>query len=233
MLKKILKKYRYISIIGGGGKTTLMYKLAETSLLMNKPVICSTTTKILIPENYNIIIKNNIDKCFSLLNKNKINVIGKQIINNRKIDGFDKTEYDRIYLDNPEYNIIIEADGSDGRSLKAHKDYEPVIPKKTELVIIVIGIDILDKPFNSKNVHRHELFKKYVEINKNEKIRNQHIIRILKHKKGYLSQISEYHDIMIFISKIKTEKDFELAEKLCYDIKQNIKINHIFYGDLT
>ncbi|MBF0106499.1 MAG: hypothetical protein HQM16_14380 [Deltaproteobacteria bacterium] len=44
-----LKKNRYVYLVGGGGKTTLMFRLAHLLRDEGRTVITTTTTKILYP----------------------------------------------------------------------------------------------------------------------------------------------------------------------------------------
>lgn len=53
--------------------------------------------------------------------------------------------------------VLVEADGSRRRPLKAHALHEPVIPPYTRQVICVVGLSGLHRPV-SEVVHRPELF---------------------------------------------------------------------------
>ena len=53
--------------------------------------------------------------------------------------------------------VLVEADGSRRRPLKAHALHEPVIPPCTRQVICVVGLSGLHRPV-SEVVHRPELF---------------------------------------------------------------------------
>lgn len=53
--------------------------------------------------------------------------------------------------------VLVEADGSRQRPLKAHALHEPVIPSCTRQVICVVGLSGLHRPV-SEVVHRPELF---------------------------------------------------------------------------
>ena len=53
--------------------------------------------------------------------------------------------------------VLVEADGSRRRPMKAHARHEPVIPPCTRQVICVVGLSGLHRPV-SEVVHRPELF---------------------------------------------------------------------------
>ena len=54
--------------------------------------------------------------------------------------------------------VIVEADGADGRPIKAPEDWEPVIPTFANLVIPVVGLDCVGKPASEDWVFRIERF---------------------------------------------------------------------------
>ena len=151
-----------ITIIGAGGKTSLMF--SASSLLRNDyKVLVTTTTHIYIPdnnlydkiimlthfenENYNNILQNN---------KNGVYVIGSHIVNNSKIKGLTFDMLDKItpYFD----VVIIEGDGSKEKSLKGWNDNEPVIYPKTTKTIGIVDISSIGIDINEENIHRVDKF---------------------------------------------------------------------------
>lgn len=53
--------------------------------------------------------------------------------------------------------VLVEADGANGKPLKAHAAYEPVIPVCANLVIQVLGLSGLGKPI-AEAAHRPEIY---------------------------------------------------------------------------
>lgn len=53
--------------------------------------------------------------------------------------------------------ILVEADGSRNRPLKAHRPFEPVIPRGTSLTVCIVGASGLGRPV-SEAVHCPEIF---------------------------------------------------------------------------
>jgi probable selenium-dependent hydroxylase accessory protein YqeC len=53
--------------------------------------------------------------------------------------------------------VLVEADGSRQRPLKAPAAHEPVVPVSTELLVPVAGLDAIGRPFGPDVVHRHEV----------------------------------------------------------------------------
>ena len=153
ILKKI-KKDDVVSITGGGGKTSLIFCLAE-KLSKEGKVLITTTTKMFLPkaENYEEIYLE--DKVIKGKNKN-IFIIGKIFEKSNKIQGI---SLDRLKKLKKEYDyILLEADGAKRKLMKGWNKMDPVIPSFTDIVIGVVNIDILGKKINEENIHRLTLF---------------------------------------------------------------------------
>ena len=134
------------ALIGGGGKTSTMYALAE-ELRKNGSVIVCTSTHILCPPQYPFLARLS----------NKL-AFGK-VISTGKIDGNKLSAPEQSFDELMQFAdyVLVEADGSRQLPLKAHASHEPVIPKDANKVLVVIGIDGLGLPIKNA-AHRPELY---------------------------------------------------------------------------
>lgn len=132
-----------ISIVGAGGKTTLMELLASYYADMGKRVIVTTTTHILCPQRYPT-AKNHTQLIHLLIN-NQIVAAGKDALHGKlqMSDCMSVADY-REAAD----VVLIEADGAKHYPCKAPSETEPVIPDESDLVIGVVGMDALGLPLS-------------------------------------------------------------------------------------
>lgn len=132
------------AIIGGGGKTTLLYRLAR-ELEGRGSVIVTTSTHIFKP----------MDLPFALTagKVSGILCVGMPC-ENGKLSAPQQSFRELTAL--ADY-VLVEADGSAGRPLKTHAPHEPVIPPEADQVICVVGASGLNHPAVEK-VHRPERF---------------------------------------------------------------------------
>ncbi len=146
-----------ISIVGAGGKTTTMFSLSSELKEKNKKVLITTTTAIYNPENgYDYYFLGDIEEDF-IPKAGSITVLGNNV-ENGKLKGVSPELIDRINKKNLFDFILIEADGSKGKPIKAPRENEPVIAKSTTKTIGIIGIDSIGKVVNRENVNRIEYF---------------------------------------------------------------------------
>lgn len=202
-----------ISIVGAGGKTTLMFSLAKELRNAYKVMVC-TSTKIAIPKKHQFDffyigegLNNNLE--------NGIHVIGNSISNGKVLPVL---ESNMLKYKSSFDIILIEADGAKMKSIKGWKEYEPVISDLTSKTIGVLDISNIGKLINEDNIHNIEEFMALTHSKKNEKINMNHMISLINNPLG-LFKNSKGHKI-IYIPK---NDDF-LIKEMMKSIDSSIKV---------
>lgn len=140
------------ALIGGGGKTSLMYRLAEELRGQGRVVVC-TSTKIRRPTHLKVTETDAPDVLAALLEES-----GAVCIGTTGAEG--KFSAPRIGFETltalADY-VIVEADGSKRLPMKAHLPHEPVIPPNAGQTILVVGADGFGRPIREA-CHRPERF---------------------------------------------------------------------------
>jgi probable selenium-dependent hydroxylase accessory protein YqeC len=149
--------------VGAGGKTSTMFRLAREFKSFRKKVLVTTTTNIAFSETSqaDCLVIDRSENISSLprVEPGTIVCLGNSTLGDQeKLKGIDREFVDEIYQKHLFDYIVVEADGSKRRPIKAPAHYEPVIPKETTRVIGVIGLDALHKPITDEYVHRPGLF---------------------------------------------------------------------------
>jgi molybdenum cofactor cytidylyltransferase len=85
--------------------------------------------------------------------------------------------------------LLIEADGSRLRPLKAPAAHEPAIPEFADLVVVVAGLSGTDKPLNGTWVHRPEIFARLSGLIPEAEIGVDALAKVLTHPEGGLKGI--------------------------------------------
>ena len=85
--------------------------------------------------------------------------------------------------------LLIEADGSRQKPLKAWAEHEPPIPDFVDLVVHVAGLSGLGKTLNEENVHRPKIFAELGGLKIGETITKTELIKVMTHPKGGLKNI--------------------------------------------
>ncbi|NFB30058.1 putative selenium-dependent hydroxylase accessory protein YqeC [Clostridium botulinum] len=222
------KKRSIISIVGAGGKTSLMLNLSEELRPYNK-VLSTTTTKIYTPDrtSYDFMCIGE-ENCYIYdhLKKNGVYVYGKFINNDNKLIGFSKNFLDEKfkYFD---YSIL-EADGSKKKPIKGWRDDEPVICKNTNKTIGVLDITCINKIINDFNVHRVSYFLKITNGKLGEKISIPMISSLVTHPLGLFK--GSLGERILFINKVENQHNIFLSYEL---IKHILTISNPFIGKIV
>jgi len=212
-------KGQIISVIGGGGKSSLMKKIGQELVNLNLKVILTTTTKIEPFPNTGLVLlqgrgEDIREELTYMLDELKIVMVAKEHYKKDKLVGV-APEIVRKFKKYANI-VLVEADGARQRPFKTHLPHEPVIPAATDKVIIVIGSEIVHQPLNDETMHRAELFAKKWNMALEEKLTRKIIAKELLSPAGYTRRIPITSNIAIFINKtdVHLDRAKSLAEYL-------------------
>ena len=169
-----------ISVVGSGGKTTLIKQLAQQYRREGKTVLITTTTHMLIEED--TLLTDNASDIILALKKTGYVMAGNA--DGAKFKSLSKETFDAVcdYAD----VVLVEADGSKGLPLKYPNATEPVIPENTDEIRVVCGLNALGQ--KAKDVcHRLELVKACLAIEDDTVITPSHIQKLVT--EGYLNPL--------------------------------------------
>lgn len=155
-----------VSIIGAGGKTTLMFCLAKELADSGKKVLTTTTTHIFMPgidQSPHLLVAETaaalVEGCCSTLGRfTHFSAANRSLPDQKKLKGFTPQILDHLWQASLFDWIIVEADGAKGKPLKATDLHEPVVPGSTTHLIHVSGLDGLGNPLDEIFVHRAPIF---------------------------------------------------------------------------
>jgi probable selenium-dependent hydroxylase accessory protein YqeC len=149
-----------VALAGAGGKTTLAYRLAREAREAGLSVIVTTTTHMgtLPGETTGPIFTDAEGQDLEAIARavrahGRATVLGRRVRAD-KLEGLEPHQVDalRALAD----LVVVEADGARGRSLKAPRSHEPVVPETTTLLVAVAALDVLGTPLSEERVHRLE-----------------------------------------------------------------------------
>ncbi len=171
-----------IVIIGGGGKTTTLFQLARQ---IPGKVWVSTTTHLgtdqLEGAEKHFVVHSVEERDISDWLKQKATLLTGDFTEDDRVKGPGEALMAQIKqaADENGVSLVIEADGSRSRPLKAPGENEPATPVWAEVVITVVGISVLGKPFSELTVHRVEPFTRITGLQTGDTITMESIVRLL------------------------------------------------------
>jgi probable selenium-dependent hydroxylase accessory protein YqeC len=155
-----------ISVIGAGGKTSLMFGLARELAAAGRRVLSTTTTNVHFPSKAQSPVTLVADTAPDLLalaapvlnEQGHVSAGSLHVPGTGKLKGFAASAIDEIWHAGCFDWIIVEADGARQLPIKASDTHEPVIPAVTTAIVHVTGLDALNTPVDDTHVHRSAIF---------------------------------------------------------------------------
>ena len=217
-----LKKGGVISLVGAGGKTALMYRLARELSGQGVPVLTTTTTKIYTPDQKQssiVLISESTDNLViearSVLKHKPHITAGSQLIHfQRKLKGFSPEKIDTLWRSGVFRWIIVEADGAAGRALKAPASHEPVIPKCTQWAIGICGLSAVGKPLSEEWVFRPQRVSKITGLALGNSINESAIADVFLSPDGVLKNAPASAKRFAFLNQADSQERLEAGEKI-------------------
>lgn len=222
------ERHRVISVVGGGGKTSLIFRLTEELVSLGKKVIVTTTTHMaydpLRPFVENACqedVRENIQKfgytvaaCMAERQEQEKSGSereqeGKKPV--QKIKGISEELLDRLKQECDV--ILIEADGAKRLPLKVPAEWEPVIPEITDLVIGVIGLDCLGKRIFD-TAHRPEMVAKFLGKSPEDFVTLEDVVCIAGSDCGLCKKVGN-RDYRVYLNKADTLTSHRIASEIC------------------
>lgn len=228
-----------VAIVGGGGKTSLMFALANS---LPGRIVTTTTTRIFAAQMklaaatvfYTAESAESAeDAAFFRTVSEKLDefrqclVIGEVGERQEKAFGI-PLELSGQLLARPDVDfVLVEADGSRMRPIKAPADHEPVIPPDATVVVPVVGMDALERPL-SEIAHRPEKIKQLSIVN--EILTPEDVAQILTHPLGGLKSVPDGARVVPLLNKVDNEKQLALAREIAQLMLQESRIERIVLG---
>lgn len=132
-------KKHTICLVGGGGKTTVMYELAAAWAACERRVMVLTSTHILCPADGSFAA--DVPAVQNLWQQGRYAVIGTPEFASGKLTLPPQSVYEALKLQADV--ILCEADGSRHHPCKVPAEYEPVLLPDSDIVLAVAGMDAL------------------------------------------------------------------------------------------
>lgn len=181
---------RLITVIGAGGKTSLVKWIARQKQKAGQRVIITTTTKIFPLHDVGITLLED-DSDFLPRLQQALNDSTPVIVANRhdektgKLVGIAPETVDALHESGLADSILVEADGAARKPLKAPASHEPVIPSLSDVCIGVMGLDATYHPLTESMVHRHEIFSRITGAQPHEPVTPAHMVCVATASNGF------------------------------------------------
>jgi molybdenum cofactor cytidylyltransferase len=227
-----LNRKAVVSMVGAGGKTTAMFRLAEELASDGWRVVTTTTTMIrregrcghTILEAEGDLLLQKAQRAMAELSR--VTVASGFSQAEGKLIGIDPSLIDALVA-LPEVDaVIVEADGAKGRSLKAPAPYEPVLPATTSVLLPVAAADAVGRPLDVRNVHRPEIVARLTCAKLAQLITPDLMSAVLLHSEGGLKNAPPEARVLPLINKVSYTR-LETARQIARALLESSRIERV------
>ncbi len=179
-----------VAFVGAGGKTTAMFQLARG---LPAPVFVSASTHLGVAQtamaDKHIFARQPDD--LNAIRRDGVTVVTGEPGDDERTAPVSGEVLKRLRSQAAEWRapLLIEADGSRQKPLKAPADHEPPIPPYAQIVVVVAGMSGVGQALTDKVVHRSEVFGRIGGLSPGSTITVEALTRVLTDPNGGLKNV--------------------------------------------
>jgi molybdenum cofactor cytidylyltransferase len=219
-----------VSIVGGGGKSSLLFALGQA---LPGRVVMTTTTRIFTAQ------MKLADEACSLddrgwearLEASDSSLLLVGGVEGDRANGVPADLPGRL-LARPSVDwVVVEADGSRMRPVKAPADHEPVVPEETSLLVPVVGIDALARPIHEV-AHRPERVCEITGLGPEDTLSEEALAILLTSERGGLKHSPDDARVAVLVNKVESDAQRESAGRIARCVLREPRVNRVASGAL-
>jgi probable selenium-dependent hydroxylase accessory protein YqeC len=205
-----LETSQVISFCGSGGKTSLMAALVrEFAARGGERIVATTTTKMGIDEvdgPWRACRAEGMADLLAGIGKETAAVLAYRAVDSRRgrLLGLPAETIDALAKLDRFTRILVEADGSRRRPLKAPCAHEPVFPASTDVVVMVAGLSGLGLPLSDDTVFRPDSWAALTGCQRSERVTAEALARVITHRDGLARGAPSQARRVLFLNQADT-----------------------------
>ena len=199
-----------VSFVGGGGKTTSMFRLAAELCAEGLRVVTTTTTHIrkeeahLSPSPISInAIEKSLTECLDRYDQCLL--VGAPA-GTERVHGASLELIAELSSRSDIDAILVEADGSRSLPFKAPGEHEPVVPENTTILVPIAGLNALGQPLDEDHVHRSKIAAALAQVPVGSCVTTEIVARVLAHPQGGAKRRPDIARFVPLLNKADTDE---------------------------
>lgn len=206
--------HKTVSVVGGGGKTTVIRRIMNECLNDRIPCTVSTTTHIQKYDTGYFLGEPSVEMFRQIMLKYGVVWMGKETTDG-KLASFPETYVKEISKE-PGV-LLLEADGAKHFPVKAPAKQEPVICEQTDLVLNVYGMRAIGKKIGEDCFRVREL-EKILGKTKEDILCPEDIVTLAVSKNAGRKCVTDAMEYQVILNQADTEAKKEMAMKIAEEI---------------
>jgi molybdenum cofactor cytidylyltransferase len=181
-----------VALVGAGGKSSLLFRLGDELAAAGRPTLLTATTRMWASQvdcvPFSLITSSEAALAFEL--PTSLRGYGQALAmagpagELGKLAGLTPETICRVAALDEVGVVVVEADGSRERPLKAPAVHEPAVPACATHVVTVAGVAAVGQPLNDATVHRPEIAAALIGMHRGDILTAEAVAALLVHPQG-------------------------------------------------
>jgi molybdenum cofactor cytidylyltransferase len=219
-----------VAIVGGGGKSSLMFALAES---LPGRVVMTTTTRIFASQMDRAEAVGRLDDESW---EDQLDAFESSLLLVGRVEGDHALgvprEFPAQVLARSGVDwVVVEADGSRMLPVKAPAAHEPVVPDETDTLVVSAGIDALSGPIRDV-AHRPELVSRLAGLADGQALTPEALAAVLTSREGGLKSVPERARAALLLNKVETPSQRDAAGRVARAALRQPRVERVAIGAL-
>jgi len=210
----VLGEREVVALVGGGGKTTAMYRLCREAAARGRRAVASGTARFTLPPGRltSPLLVHRDESDLLRAVRPRLATAGSWVIAATGLGSKERllpisNDMVTTLAAEPEIDLLaLEADGSALRPFKAPAEHEPAVPEAASLVIAVVGADVFGRPLEPAWVHRPERVAQLTGASLGDRVTPAMVARVLCHEEGGRKGVPAGARFMVLINKVSPRR---------------------------
>jgi len=238
-----------VSLVGAGGKTSLMYRLGRELAEGRHPALLTTTTRLAYPtagEAAQVVLGEEVEATLELVEARlaaSAPVLAGRTRQDGKIIGFAPDFVEALRRRLSGATIVAECDGARGKSLKVPKPHEPPVAASTDILVVLVGADCFGRPLLGEDVFDGELVAAVAGVDATGCVDRRVVVKAVLSSDSYLGRKPPGARFCVFINKVDVASldraapdanrgQVTSAFEVGLALKSDAAVDRVIYGSL-
>ncbi len=212
-----IERKEIVALVGGGGKTSAMFRLGDDLAAAGWRVVLTTSTHLVADQVHrvpHVILPPHLPMTNLLITSSPTLVTGPIDSRINKAAGLPPALIDCLIPDLGVDAVINEADGARMLPFKAPAGHEPVISPGSTLVAPVVGVEAIGQALDAAHVHRPERVAALTGTEMGQTVTPETVAAVLTHPQGGLKSVPPGARVVVLINKVESAAQLETARRL-------------------
>ena len=217
------QKQEVISVVGAGGKTTILRRLQKECMQKKVPHIVSTTTHMQYENDQTFLGHPSLRMLQEIFMRSHTVWMG-EAVSEWKMKGFSHAFLRKVK--DLGYWLLLEADGSKHLPIKAPRCHEPVILEGTTTVVNVYGMDSIGKKIQDTCFGVEEVCN-ILGKDADALLTEEDIVVLASNSKAGKKQVTNWMKYHVILNKADTKEEQKVALRIAQNLqKQGVIFVH-------